>query len=86
MNGLRTYDHPTHLLISNKDLTGMEFFEHFKKNPDMVDLEKRGVIEIHNISESDHTFSNSKVKSQLFDIIYNVIEKIRTTYKYETTA
>ena len=79
LNGLMAYARPMHFLISSNDITGMEFMDHFKANAGLVKLTKTGIATVDYIAEADHTFSNSAIKSDVFEKTAKAIDRFRQT-------
>lgn len=75
LQGLAKFTGKCNILLSGNDLTADEFKLLVKINKHWRDVTARDTIEMHMISQADHTFSQRDKQNQLIEIICRTMRK-----------
>lgn len=76
LDGVLTFHNPVHLLISENDMTGLEFYDLVQNQPKSRKKLNAGGILVHQISGADHTFTRSQWKKDMFEKTLHALDSL----------
>jgi hypothetical protein len=75
LDALKDFGGPILLITSDRDLTAMEFLEHWRSSGTFDELVARGNVEHHALAAADHTFSSAAWRGDVEQATLNWLQR-----------